>query len=91
MAVVEDRFDLELMLGRHEAAVVALERSISEHPYRERLWAQLMIALYRSGRQADALKTYSRARGVLVGDLGIDPSPELRDLEERILRGRADR
>jgi len=85
MAVVEDRFDLELMLGRHEAAVVALERSISEHPYRERLWAQLMIALYRSGRQADALKAYSRARGVLVGDLGIDPSPELRDLEERIL------
>ena len=85
MAVVEDRFDLELTLGRHEAAVGSLERSISEHPYRERLWAQLMIALYRSGRQADALKAYSRARGVLVGDLGIDPSPELRGLEERIL------
>ncbi len=85
MAVVEDRFDLELALGHHEAAVGSLERSLSEHPYRERLWGQLMIALYRSGRQADALKAYSRARGVLVGDLGIDPSPELRTLEERIL------
>lgn len=85
MAVVEDRFDLELVLGRHEAAVGSLERSLSEHPYRERLWGQLMTALYRSGRQADALKAYSRAREVLVGDLGIDPSPELRALEERIL------
>ncbi|MFV9673563.1 MAG: BTAD domain-containing putative transcriptional regulator, partial [Acidimicrobiia bacterium] len=85
MAVVEDRFDIELALGHHEAAVGSLERTISEHPYRERLWGQLMVALYRSGRQADALKAYSRARGVLVGDLGIDPSAELRALEERIL------
>jgi DNA-binding SARP family transcriptional activator/ABC-type glycerol-3-phosphate transport system substrate-binding protein len=85
MAVVEDRFDLELVLGHHEAVVGSIERSLSEHPYRERLWGQLMIALYRSGRQADALKAYGRARGVLVGDLGIDPSPELRALEERIL------
>ncbi|MEA2009218.1 MAG: BTAD domain-containing putative transcriptional regulator, partial [Actinomycetota bacterium] len=85
MLVVEDRFDLELVLGHHEAVIGPIERSVSEHPYRERLWGQLMVALYRSGRQADALRAYSRARGVLVGDLGIDPSPELRAIEERIL------
>ena len=59
--------------------------SPSEHPWRERLHAQLMLALYRSGRQADALEAYRRAREVLVEQLGIEPGPELHDLQQAIL------
>lgn len=72
--------------GRHEALVGELESLTSRHPLRETLWGQLMLALYRSGRQGDALAAYTRARTVLRDDLGIDPSPELRDLHGRMLR-----
>jgi DNA-binding SARP family transcriptional activator/ABC-type glycerol-3-phosphate transport system substrate-binding protein len=82
---IEDAFDLEFNLGLHEEAIPRIETCLLDDPYRERLWSQLMLALYRSGRQADALKAYGRARERLVGDLGIDPSPELRALEEQIL------
>ena len=82
---IEDAFDLEFELGLHDEAIPGIEACLLDDPYRERLWGQLMLALYRSGRQADALKAFGRARERLVGDLGIDPSPELRTLEERIL------
>ncbi len=82
---IEDAFDLEFELGLHGEAIPRIEACLLDDPYRERLWGQLMLALYRSGRQADALKAFGRARERLVGDLGINPSPELRTLEERIL------
>jgi len=82
---IEDAFDLEFELGLHDEAIPRIEACLLDDPYRERLWGQLMLALYRSGRQADALKAFGRARERLVGDLGIDPSPELRTLEEQIL------
>ena len=85
LSAFEDRFDFELALGRDEAAIPRLEACLADNPYRERFWGQLMLALYRSGRQADALKAFGRARKRLVEDLGIDPSPELRALEEQIL------
>ena len=85
LSAIEDRFDLELALGRDEAAIARLEACVADHPYRERFWGQLMLSLYRTGRQADALKAFGRARTRLVEDLGIDPSPDLRTLEEQIL------
>ena len=65
--------------------VADIEQFLVDHPFRERLWAQLMVALYRSGRQRDALAAYQRARSVLVDELGIEPGPELRRLEAAIL------
>src|SRR5262249_7006569 len=62
------------------------ERLVGEYPLRERLWYLLMLALYRSGRQADALAAYQRARAVLAGELGLEPGPELRELERAGLR-----
>jgi DNA-binding SARP family transcriptional activator len=85
-AAKEDLFDAELELGRHGAIVAELEAFVAEHPLRERPRAQLMLALYRSGRQADALEAYRSARETLVEELGIDPSPELQQLEHAILR-----
>jgi len=82
---LEQRLDHDLALGRHAAVAAELERLAAEHAYRERLHAQLMLALYRSGRQADALEAYRRARHALVQDLGLDPSPELKRLEAAIL------
>ena len=82
---IEDAFDLEFDLGLYEEAIPRIETCLLDDPYRERLWGQLMLALYRSGRQADALRAFGRARERLVSDLGIDPSPELRRLEEQIL------
>ena len=70
---IEDAFDLEFDLGRYDEAIPQIETCLLDDPYRERLWGQLMLALYRSGRQADALKAFGRARERLVGDLGIDP------------------
>ena len=84
--VVEERIDADLALGRHVELVSELEALVQAEPLRERPRAQLMLALYRSGRQADALAAYRAARGTLVEELGIDPGPELRELEAAILR-----
>ncbi|MGH2655199.1 MAG: protein kinase domain-containing protein [Actinomycetota bacterium] len=82
----EERHAAELELGRHGALVAELEPLVAANPLRERLWAHLMLALYRSGRQGDALTAFQRAREILADELGIDPSQELRRLHERILR-----
>ena len=86
MNVVEDRIDAELELGRHAGVVSELEALLGEHPLRERIRSQLMVALYRSGRQADALRVYQEGRRVLVDELGIDPSPSMQRLHGSILR-----
>ncbi len=78
--------DAELLLGRHATLVPELESLVSAHPLRERFRAQLMLALYRSNRQADALAAYRSARDELVEALGIEPGSELRELEQAILR-----
>ena len=84
-AALEDRIDAELALGRHGQVVPELERLVNEHPLRERFRGQLMLALYRCGRQADALGVYQRTRRTLVDELGIEPSASLRKLEQAIL------
>jgi predicted ATPase/DNA-binding SARP family transcriptional activator len=81
----EDHIDAGLQLGHHAELVARLEAAVAENPMRERLWAQLMLALYRSGRQAEALRAYGSARAALVDELGIDPGPELQALERAIL------
>jgi DNA-binding SARP family transcriptional activator/pimeloyl-ACP methyl ester carboxylesterase len=86
LAAVEDLVDAELALGRHHELVAELEPLVAEHPFRERLRGQLMLALYRCGRQADALHGFQSGRRALVEQLGIDPGPALRQLELRILR-----
>jgi YVTN family beta-propeller protein len=86
MATVEDRIEAELALGRHTALGSELERLVAEHPLREGLRGQLMLALYRSGRQADALETYRAGRALLVEELGLEPGPELQRLECAILQ-----
>jgi DNA-binding SARP family transcriptional activator/pimeloyl-ACP methyl ester carboxylesterase len=86
LAAVEDRIEAELVLGRHAGLVGELEALTRQHPVRERLRRQLMLALYGSGRQADALAAYHDARQTLVDELGIEPGEELRELERRILR-----
>jgi WD40 repeat protein/DNA-binding SARP family transcriptional activator len=85
LAALEDRIEADLRLGRHRALAAELEGLVREQPLRERLWAQLLLALYRGGRQADALLAYQRARSVLVEELGIDPGAELRQLQAAIL------
>ena len=84
-AALEQLVEAQLELGRHEEVVPQLEALISEHPYRERLRAQLMLALYRCDRQADALQAYHDARRILVEQLGIEPGEHLRELERAIL------
>jgi DNA-binding SARP family transcriptional activator len=85
LSAVESRIDA--LLAQHdEARVVAeLEVLVADYPLRERLWGQLMVALYRGGRQAEALRAYQRARAVLADELGIEPGPELRRLEQAVL------
>ena len=85
LAALEDRIEADLALGRHGAMVGELEALVREHPLRERLRGQLMLALYRSGRQAEALEEYQKARRTLVDELGIDPGPALQQLEKAIL------
>jgi YVTN family beta-propeller protein len=85
LAATEARIDAELAEGRHPSLVPELERLVQEHPSRERLQGQLMLALYRSGRQAQALEAYQRARRALDEQLGIEPGPALRELERLIL------
>jgi DNA-binding SARP family transcriptional activator len=86
LAAVEQLMDAELRLGRHQDLVGELRSLVAAHPLRERLRAQLMLALYRSRRQAEALAVYQEARRVLVDELGIEPSPELQQLERSILQ-----
>jgi predicted ATPase/DNA-binding SARP family transcriptional activator len=81
----EQRAELLARLGRHAENVAFLQPLVQEHPLRERLWALLVTALYRSGRQAEALRAYGAARDLLVDELGIDPGPELRSLERAVL------
>jgi DNA-binding SARP family transcriptional activator len=83
---LEQRLEADLAAGCHEHLVGELQALVCEHPYRERLRRQLMLALYRAGRQVEALDAYRDARRALVGDLGIDPSPALQELERAILR-----
>jgi DNA-binding SARP family transcriptional activator/ABC-type branched-subunit amino acid transport system substrate-binding protein len=85
LAALEDRIDADLALGEHAALIAELEALVREHPLHERLHAQLMLALYRSGRQADALEHYQSARRALIDQLGIEPGPALRELERSIL------
>jgi predicted ATPase/DNA-binding SARP family transcriptional activator len=85
LAATEDLFDAQLARGSHHELVGELEGLVTIHPLRERLWGQLMLALYRSGRQADALTTYRRLSDYLCHELGLEPSTQLRQLEERIL------
>ncbi|HET8752612.1 MAG TPA: BTAD domain-containing putative transcriptional regulator [Gaiellaceae bacterium] len=85
-AALMDRIDCDLALGRHELALGELNVLVREHPLRERLRAQQMLALYRADRQADALDAYAEARTTLVDDLGIEPSEALQRLQQAILR-----
>jgi DNA-binding NarL/FixJ family response regulator/DNA-binding SARP family transcriptional activator len=85
LTALMDRIDCDLALGQHEGVLGELRLLVGEHPLRERLRAQLMLALYRADRQADALDTYQQAREVLVEELGIEPSPALQRLQQRIL------
>ncbi len=82
----EELFDAELESGEHALLVPELEAFVAEHPLRERPRRQLMLALYRSGRQADALEAYRQTRSTLVEELGLEPSAELNELEQAILR-----
>lgn len=86
LTVLENRIDADLEAGSHDGLAAELEGLIAEHPLRERLRGQLILALYRSGRQAEALEVYRETRRVLVEELGIEPSPELKELERAILR-----
>ncbi|MFV2039540.1 MAG: BTAD domain-containing putative transcriptional regulator, partial [Acidimicrobiales bacterium] len=85
LVAVELRIDCELAAGRGGPGIGELERLVVEHPFREGLWRRLMLALYRSGRQGEALSAYQRARRVLGEELGIEPSRGLTQLEEQIL------
>ncbi len=85
LTATEDRIEAELMLGGQGELTGELEALVGEHPLRERLWGQLILALYRAGRQGDALGAYQRARAVLADELGVDPGPELRKLEAAVL------
>jgi predicted ATPase/DNA-binding SARP family transcriptional activator len=86
LAAIEDRAEADLRCGDHAALAGELEGLVGAHPLRERLWSQLMLALYRCGRQADALRAYLRVEAMLGDELGIDPGPELRRLRTAVLR-----
>ena len=86
LAAIEERIEADLALGRHTRLIPELEELVAREPLRERPRAQLMLALYRSGRQADALELYRRTRETLSEELGIEPSLELQELERRMLQ-----
>ena len=85
LVAIETRARADLVLGRHGELAGELEAQCRQHPLRERLWELLILALYRAGRQAEALRAYTEVRDRLVGELGIDPGPALRELQARIL------
>ena len=83
--VLEECAEADLRLGRNEACAADLRALAAGHPFRERFWELLMLALYRAGRQGDALSAYQQARGALRDGLGLDPGRRLQDLHARIL------
>jgi predicted ATPase/DNA-binding SARP family transcriptional activator len=85
LSAVEARIEADLALGRHGEVTGELEALCQRHPLRERLWELSMLALYRAGRQADALRAFADARTALVEELGLDPGPGLKELEARVL------
>ena len=85
LAAIETRLDAALTMGRHESLIGELETLTSRHPMRERLWSQRMLALYRSGRQAEALRVYQDLRSTLVSELGIEPGHDVAWMEHAIL------
>jgi predicted ATPase/DNA-binding SARP family transcriptional activator len=87
LSALERRFQAELDAGRHRAIIGELEAICAQEPFREVFWASLMVALYRAGRQVDALVAYTSVRTRLVEELGLEPGPELRALQRRILAG----
>ena len=89
LAALEERIEAELALAQNEALVPELQALIVQHPLRERLRGQLMVALYRSGRQAEALQVYREARGYFVEEIGLEPGPSLKTIEQAILRQEA--
>ena len=86
ISATEEQISARLDLGEHAEVVAELEAATMAHPLRERLWSQLVLALYRSGRQAEALAAFDRARELLADELGIDPSRELQELHQQVLR-----
>ncbi|MDJ0665608.1 MAG: BTAD domain-containing putative transcriptional regulator, partial [Acidimicrobiia bacterium] len=85
LAAMGDRIEADLALGSHAELIGELEELVESHGFHERFWGQLMVALYRAGRQAHALRVYRRARSLLGNELGIEPSPALQQLEQQIL------
>jgi len=85
LAAIEERIELQIALGNVRDGIIELEALVAAHPLRERLRGQLMVALYRAGRQADALRVFQEGRHILAEELGLDPGPELRRLEAAIL------
>ena len=85
LSAVEDRLEVMIVAGRAHDAIPETRRLLSQHPLRERMWAMLMLALYKSGRQGEALQAFSSARQTLAEELGLEPSAELRTLEQQIL------
>ena len=90
LVAIEELAEAKLTLGQPTQAVALLEPLVTAHPLREGAWAHLMLGLYRTGRQADALDAYHRVRAVLAEELGLDPGPALRDLHDAILCQRPD-
>jgi len=85
MELFEDCIDAELACGRHRRVLSELQAAVAANPVRERLWAQRMTALYRAGRQPEALSAFREYRTYLADELGLDPSREITDLHEAIL------
>ncbi len=85
LVALEDRIEAELALGQHLTLVPEIEAFARTHPLRERLYAQLMLALYRAGRQADALARYQQARRMLIDEFALEPSPQLKEMQRAIL------
>ncbi|WP_344588264.1 AfsR/SARP family transcriptional regulator [Actinomadura vinacea] len=91
LTALERRLDLDLAAGRHRGLVVELSELVTRHPLRESLWIRLIIALDRSGRRADALAQYDRARARIATELGVDPDPTLQRVHADLLAGRSAR
>ena len=85
LGALETRLEADLAAGRHDLVVAELQQLVAEHPTREQLVEHLMLALYRCGRQAEALEAYRDARNVLVEEIGVEPRPQLRDLHDAVL------